>query len=267
VVECTQHPEAAAVATCVICQEPICDQCRTWHAGYATCHMCAAREQLRQARGAMGVPQARKAAAEATGPTLLSSGFCAVTKALLFAGLVAVAGACLWSRLALWSGGSLGVLAIALGWGAGTAVRAGAARRSGPLLTSLTLLLAAFGVMLGFGLIHMGEAFRLKPELAREAAGIPLPLQVLLFTAAAPSKLGLLEWLCAYLALFAAWRAARPRIAPLAGLPAAKDAPCPARAVAPVPASKGDPSGDHGSTTRPGAPPPMGPTDGEKRTV
>jgi len=223
VVECFKHPESAAVASCVICQEPICDLCRTWHAGYATCHMCAAREQLRQARAAMSAVDPPKGDAESALPARPAGGLAAVARIALFAGIAALAGAFFWSRIALWTGGSLAVLAIAVGWGIGAAARAGAAGRSGPLGPCLALLLSAFGATLGFGLIQMGQAFRLNPELAQEAAGIPLPFQVLLFTAAVPTKLGLLEWLCAYLALFAAWRASRHRAAP-GGAPAASAA-------------------------------------------
>jgi hypothetical protein len=172
--------------------------------------MCAAREQLREARAAMSATEAPRTASEApvrrSGGSLLTG-----VKAVLLAGVAALIGAFLWSRIALWTGWSFGLLAVALGWGIGVAIRVSAAPQPGVFLRWLALLLTALGVMLGFGLIQMGQTYRLYPELAQEAAGVPLPLQVLLFTAAAPTKLGLLDWLFAYLAIFAAWRATRGR--------------------------------------------------------
>jgi hypothetical protein len=133
--------------------------------------------------------------------------------AVLFAGIAGLAGAFLWDRLTLWSGGGLTVLAVALGWGTGAALRSGA---GGPdrRLPWIGAAMAALAILIGLGLGQMTQEFRLRPELSHEAAGVPFPLQVLLFTAAVPTKLGLLDWLFVYLGIYAAWRAARGSIRP-----------------------------------------------------
>lgn len=252
--ECYKHPEATAEASCVICQEPICTACRTWYAGYATCHMCAAREKLREARAQMSGGTAATVSVEAEPAT---GGIASGVKVILLASAAALAGAILWSRIGLETGWPLGILLVGLGWGIGATARAACGGPPGVLLRWFTLVVTAASVMLGFGLLQMGQAYRLHPDVASAAAGVPVPLQALLFTLAAPAKLGLLDWLFAYLGIFAAWRATRDRVR----RPTADPAPQDAADSYPVPVAATEASAQADRARPfPGPPPaPMGP--------
>jgi hypothetical protein len=259
--ECYKHPERAAAASCVVCQQTICETCREWVAGYATCRLCADRERIRRASAAARATDAPEEAASPPGPR----GPARLGRAILSAGMAAVAGALLWDRLALWTGGGLTILAVAIGWSVGAALRVGGAGRPGPLFPWVGAAAALIGIFFGLGLVQMTHEFRLRPELSREVEGVPLPLQILLFSAASPSKLGLLDWLFVYLGVFAGWRAARGRgnrasLSPAPSLPEEWE-------EVPVAAGSGEPSPPDRPERPPfpaAPPPPMGPPrDGE----
>src|SRR5262245_46386671 len=83
--ECYSHPGAAAAATCIACEKPICAECREELAGHAMCHACVAATQARlsadTAPTASETPAAAAAAVQADGqpvvppvPTLAAAG-------------------------------------------------------------------------------------------------------------------------------------------------------------------------------------------------
>jgi hypothetical protein len=219
------------------------------------CHLCAERERLRQARAAMSEPVALEQEEPQSEAPPLAAGEASRVKVFVIGAIAAVAGAFLWQRFAGATGWPVPVLAVGVGWGVGLAARAAASGSSASFVPWFAAVIAAIGVMLGFGLVQMEQTFRTSPALAHDAAGVPLPLQALLFTAAAPTKLGLFDWLFAYLGIFAAWRVNRRRVDPAAKAPDAE-------AAAREPATVGAPGNQHAPVDLPGfpaAPPPMGP--------
>src|SRR5688572_15498176 len=57
---CHRHPTAESSATCVACDQPICQECREGVAGYSMCHPCVAAAEARLAQ--------QSASTEVTGP-------------------------------------------------------------------------------------------------------------------------------------------------------------------------------------------------------
>src|SRR5436309_3421888 len=75
--ECYSHPGAAATATCIACEKPICAECREEVAGHTMCHSCVAATQERlSADAAPAAPETSAATAtgiDAAAPSMAAS--------------------------------------------------------------------------------------------------------------------------------------------------------------------------------------------------
>lgn len=146
---CANHPDEDAPYNCYYCRSPICVDCESKLNGPSICPKCLA--------------QIRRRAAERRAAEIRDVNHAG---AILCGALAAATAACLWSQLALWTGGRLPAGALVLGAAVGYTVILGAGGKRGHSLQQIASITALVGIVSAhlLTLLHTGGVAHAFPQ-------------------------------------------------------------------------------------------------------